>query len=397
MVDQRATKISLTRSGRSRAEFVPGWPTLPPQSLVFGHGAAPAFPFTAPRLRWIYRATNAIYHLFSALPLRRDDVVLVPDYHSGNEVWAMRAAGANLVFYPIGRDRRPDMRALKRLFAEHKPRVLYSIHYLGWPQPLDELQALCADGDALLIEDCALSMFGRHRGRPLGSIGDYSIYCLYKTFAAPNGGLLVENGAPLPALDDLEFRRCGALSTAGRTSELVVEWARSLAPTVGAALQRAKHGVGSALTRLRVERELIGNIGFNHDAVDLAISPLSQRLAAGIDADYIRARRRDNFAYLRANLPARVAVLADDLGDDACPLFLPLRVNDKDGLSGALNERGITALEFWNYGDADARRFEGEDSRYMRRHVLGLPIHQQVSRRQLDYMAEQMSDLVHFC
>lgn len=396
-MDQRASKISLTRSNVGRAEFIPGWPTLPPQSLLFGSGAAPEFPFTAPRLRWIYRATNAIYHLFSALSLNADDVVLVPDYHSGNEVWAMRAAGANLVFYPIGRDRRPDLEALKQLFLKHKPRVLYSIHYLGWPQPLDELQALCADGNTLLIEDCALSMFGRHRGRPLGSIGDYSIYCLYKTFAAPNGGLLVENGAPLPALDKLEFRSCGALSTAGRTAELVVEWARSFAPTAGAALQRAKHRVGRALTKMHVERELIGNIGFDADAVDLAISPLSRRLAGHIDANAIRERRRENFTYLRANLPARVAVLADDLGDDACPLFLPLRVNDKEGLSRALNERGITALEFWNYGDSEARRMEGEDSRYMRSHVLGLPIHQEVSVRQLDYMAEQMADFVKFC
>ena len=74
-----------------------------------------------------------------------------------------------------------------------------------------------------------------------------------------------------------------------------------------------------------------------------------------------------------------------------------MRVRDKEGLSRALNERGITALEFWNYGDADARRVEGRDSRDMRKHVLGLPIHQQVTRTQLDYMAEQMADLAHFC
>ena len=380
-----------------RAEFVPGWPTLAPHALLFGTGAAPAFPFTSPRLRWIYRATNAIYHLFSAMPLRPGDTVLVPDYHSGNEVWAIRAAGARIVFYPINGDRRPDLPALKRLFLKHRPRVLYAIHYLGWPQPLDELQALCDAGDAILIEDCALSMFGRYQGRPLGSLGDYAVYCLYKTFAAPNGGLLVENGAPLPQLDGLQFRRCGAVSTAGRTAELLVEWARSLAPATGAALQRAKHRVGRAMTDLHIERRQIGNIGFDHAATDLAISPLSVRLARGVDAGAIREARRANFTYLRGNLPARVSVLADDVGDDACPLFLPMRVRDKEALSRALNERGITALEFWNYGDADARRVEGRSARDMRKHVLGLPIHQQVTRTQLDFMAEQMADLTHFC
>ena len=94
MVDQRASKVGLMRTAR-RAEFVPGWPTLAPHALLFGTGAAPVFPFTSPRLRWIYRATNAIYHLFSAMPLRPGDTVLVPDYHSGNEVWAIRAAGTS--------------------------------------------------------------------------------------------------------------------------------------------------------------------------------------------------------------------------------------------------------------------------------------------------------------
>src|SRR5690606_16241788 len=252
------------------------------------------------------------------------------------------------------------------------------IHYLGWPQPLTELQALCDANDSLLIEDCALSMFARFEGRPVGSIGDYSIYCLYKTFAAPNGGLLVENGEPLPKLDALQFRRCDALSTAGRTAELLVEWARAKAPNAGAALQRAKHRVGRALTDMKIERRQIGNIGFDHDAVNLAISPLSKRLARGIDAAAIRETRRANFTYLRGILHSRVAVLAADVGEDACPLFLPMRVRDKEGLSHALNERGITALEFWNYGDAEARPVEGRDARYMRKHVLGLPIHQQV-------------------
>jgi hypothetical protein len=37
-------------------------------------------------------ARSGIYHLFRALNLKPFDQVLVPDYHSGNEVAAMRAA-----------------------------------------------------------------------------------------------------------------------------------------------------------------------------------------------------------------------------------------------------------------------------------------------------------------
>ncbi len=79
-------------------------------------------------------ARSGIYHLFRTLNLKPGDKVLVPDYHSGNEVAAIRAAGASVVFYPIKRNLEPDLEALTRLAAQGA-RVIYVIHYLGWPQP----------------------------------------------------------------------------------------------------------------------------------------------------------------------------------------------------------------------------------------------------------------------
>ena len=61
-------------------------------------GAAGCFPFNAPHRLSFYRARNAIYHLFRALLETNPGLtVLAPDYNSGNEILAMRAAGAALV------------------------------------------------------------------------------------------------------------------------------------------------------------------------------------------------------------------------------------------------------------------------------------------------------------
>src|SRR5204862_512234 len=73
-------------------------------------------------------------------------------------------------------------------------RVLYVIHYLGWPQPILELRELCKERGIVLIEDCALSLLSQFNGRPLGTFGDYSVFCLYKTLPVPNGGMLIQNG-----------------------------------------------------------------------------------------------------------------------------------------------------------------------------------------------------------
>jgi hypothetical protein len=93
---------------------------------------------------------------------------------------AIQAAGATIVYYPILRNLEPDLDALSRL-AKLNPRVIYVIHYLGWPQPMKEIAALCRERGSILIEDCALSLLSEPNGTPLGASGDYSVFCLYKT------------------------------------------------------------------------------------------------------------------------------------------------------------------------------------------------------------------------
>ena len=64
---------------------------------------------------YFYRGRHAIYHLIRALHYGPEDVVLVPEYHSGNEVWAIRAAGARVRFYRVRRDLGPDLDQLEEL------------------------------------------------------------------------------------------------------------------------------------------------------------------------------------------------------------------------------------------------------------------------------------------
>jgi hypothetical protein len=51
------------------------------------------------------------------------------------------------------------------------------------------------------------------------------------------------------------------------------------------------------------------------------------------------------------------------------------------------------ATELWNEGDPSVASHEAEDSRFLRRHVLELPIHQDLSLPHIDYMARQVREL----
>ena len=162
--------------------YVSSWPGLTLRELFSPLSFSPAsgrplpYPLNAPRRNAFYVARSGIYHLFRSLRLMPEDIVLVPDYYSGNEVSAMQAAGASLVHYPILSDLQPDLEELARLAKKHHPRVIYVIHYLGRPQPMTEFTALSQEHGSILIEDCALSMLSEPGGKPLGTFGDYSSF-----------------------------------------------------------------------------------------------------------------------------------------------------------------------------------------------------------------------------
>lgn len=369
-----------TFQGLSAADFVrPSRPRPEP------------YPFAAPHQVRFYRARNAIYYLFERLCAARGRLrVLVPDYNSGNEVLAMREAGADMRFYPVGPDGQIDVAIAEEWCDRLQPDVFYVIHYLGWPQPMRELSSLCRRRHMWLVEDCALALLSTLGGRPLGTFGDWSVYCLYKTLPVPNGAILVQNTRPVDALGQLPLRRASAASVAGRTAELVVQRLRSRADRVGKALQMVKRTAGRAAGALEVSRATVGDIGFTRSDVDLSISPLSSRLLRRLDLESIREKRARNFRHLASQLDGRVDALHHDAADGICPLFFPLLVADKRDAAARLRRRGIEPLEFWNHG---AGVDSSATTTFLRTHVLGLPIHQDLTPRHMDYMVQHVLDL----
>jgi len=370
--------------------YAAAWQGLAPADLLRpATKRALPFPFGTDRPTFFYRARNAIYHLARALRLDERGPVLVPDYHHGNEVAALRAARVKVEFYPIRRDFGPDLDAL-----DHQCRsgigALFVIHYLGWPQPLDPLEALCRKHGLLLIEDCALSLLSEDGGVPLGSRGDYGIYCLYKTLPLPNGGVLVQNNRQLPRLERPRQRPCSRAAVVGRSAELMLEWLRGSADPIGRVLCGAKRTAGRALSALGVRREPVGDTGFSVADADLAMSSMCHMLLQKLDYEAIRSRRRANFEQLRRALDGRVTLPRSDLPGGMCPLFLPLLVSDKEAASRELTRRGVGNVQFWNRGDAEADARMTPDVRWLRRHVLEIPIHQGLSASKVDYVAQQV-------
>jgi dTDP-4-amino-4,6-dideoxygalactose transaminase len=350
------------------------------------------YPFDSQPLPF-YRARNAIYYLLKALQASNDRLkVLMPDYNSGNEVLALEAAGATVCYYPVGEDGQVDPADVEHFCEAHQPNILYVIHYLGWPQPIQQLTDLSRRRGIWLLEDCALALLSDAGTKPLGSFGHWSIFCLYKTLPLPNGACLVENSDHLSALEQIDLRHAGLPSVIGQTAELMVRNIRSRSDGLGAAMESMKRATGRAARALDVPRAKVGDIGFNIDEVNLAMSEISARLLKRLDFEDIRSRRIANYRQLAQDLEGFVTPLHSDLPEGACPLLFPILVEDKQAVAELLRGCGIDVLEFWNHGAHDSAH-EGTCARFLRAHVLGLPIHQDLTARHLDYIAAQTARL----
>lgn len=87
-------------------------------------------------------------------------------------------------------------------------------------------------------------------------------------------------------------------------------------------------------------------------------------------------------------------MLRTDLPDGVCPLFLPILVSDKEAAARALKDRGVEAVEFWNQGDLLGSLAEGADARHLRRHLLEIPIHQDLGDEAIDFASDQVLAVV---
>jgi dTDP-4-amino-4,6-dideoxygalactose transaminase len=325
-----------------------------------------------------------------ALRLGRGDVVLAPDYHHGNEILAMKATGVEIRYYPVQKNLDADLDALVRLCeVEPRPRALYVTHFIGWPQPLDVIQPLCRDKRLLLIEDCALSFMSDYDGKPLGTFGDYSVFCLYKSLPLPNGGVLVCNRGPD---EDLELQPCSALSVMSRSTELTLHWVRMRSDTFGRALIALKRTTGMALNLGKVRRNPVGDTGFDIGGANIRMSPVCHTLLWRFQYEQIKEARRRNFQILADRLRERVAVIDRKLSDGVCPLFFPLLVKDKPYAADLLLKRGIETIEFWNAGDPEAYQ-SGSAAAFLRRHLLEIPIHQDVTAEAAGFISEEIVKL----
>jgi len=351
------------------------------------------FPFDQPGLRYRYFARNAVWDAVQLLGLAGKKV-LVPAYHHGVELETLLAAGVQPVFFRVDSQMRADFEDAKAKSAGAA--ALYVIHYAGFPQDMHAARQLANELGVPVIEDCALALLSRDGEKPLGSFGDLSVFCLYKTIPVPNGGALLARGDYAKKLDLLAPVRPPAL--ASTASHLIGNMLSNLELRTGEVGRRVRQAMRAAgrwvVRRANVERVATGTQHFNIDDVQLGMSAASHLVLRNQDTAGIVECRRRNYFLLYAMLRDVAPPVTGELKPGVCPLFYPMPVDDKAGAMARLLARGVETVDFWRVRHPAVPPGLFPEVDRLRERVLELPVHQDLSPADAEHVATCVRELL---
>ena len=352
------------------------------------------FPLAYDRIRAYSLGRNAVFHGAQALGLARGDEVLFPSYHSGTEAAPLMHLGCKLRFYGVSSDLGVDLDEIEAKIGP-RTKAIYVIHFFGFQAPIEAIRSLADRRGLWLIEDVALGFLGKISGRPLGTWGDVSIFCLYKSMPVAAAGVLAVNNAdvPLPPEPD----RGEFYSDLNLIVKHVIHHWDLHGGRIGRLARRAveaccKRVVSGARLHLSSPESLL----FEPELLDRGMGLVTRTLLQYFDYDSVIHRRRANYAWLAQRLKnTGVAMLREDLPAGSVPLFFPILVDDKFRTVDALDRAGIEAVPVWGIHHPYLRRGEFPGTEFLVDHAVEIPIFQDLTERHLERIARDVVRLCH--
>ncbi len=143
--------------------------------------------------------THALEMSALLLDIQPGDEVIVPSFTFVTTVNAFVLRGAKPVFVDIKPDTlNMDETLLEGLVTE-KTKVIVPVHYAGVGCEMDGIMAVAGKYDLAVVEDNAHALFGKYKGKYLGTFGTMAVQSFHETknFTSGEGGALLINDPAL--------------------------------------------------------------------------------------------------------------------------------------------------------------------------------------------------------
>lgn len=349
--------------------YINVWPPLPFEPYARRPLRKLPFPLGESHCRIFSLARQGLFMGIKALGLEPGDEILVPAYHHGSEIEALIRAGIVCRFYDAGQRLEPEEKDLEALLGT-RVRALYLTHYLGVPQDAARWRAWCDENDLLLIEDAAQAWLSSRDGTPVGSHGDLSIFCLYKTFGLPDGAAVISNSPPEPPRSG---RYMGIARVASRHGlYLAQQWGW---------LAELRHRLERAGEHDPERDFALGNPG-------RAPYATTGFLLGRVMDPAVQTARAANYAFLLKRLKSFVPEDFAHLPAGASPFAFPIWSDRKEELLDRLARQGVAAVNFWSVPHPCLPTADFPRAGALRKSIIALPVHQELGVRELERIVD---------
>lgn len=148
-----------------------------------------------PRVLLTTSCTHALELAALLLDIQPGDEVIVPSFTFVSTINAFVLRGAKPVFIDIRRDTlNMDEAQLSRLVTQHT-RAILPVHYAGVACEMDAIGEIAAKHNVAIVEDNAHGLFGKYKGKYLGTFGALATQSFHETknLTCGEGGALLIN------------------------------------------------------------------------------------------------------------------------------------------------------------------------------------------------------------
>ncbi len=148
-----------------------------------------------PKILLTTSCTDALEMCGLLLDIHPGDEVIVPSFTFVSSINAFVLRGGRPVFADIRRDTlNIDETQLERLITP-RTKAIVVVHYAGVGCEMDTINAIAAKYNVPVVEDNAHGLFGKYKGRYLGTLGALATQSFHETknFTCGEGGALLIN------------------------------------------------------------------------------------------------------------------------------------------------------------------------------------------------------------
>jgi dTDP-4-amino-4,6-dideoxygalactose transaminase len=343
---------------------------------------APARFVSPPGSLSVTTGRTGIFLAARAAKRRHSGPAIVPSYICDSVVVALRRAGMEVHYYPIGTSLTVQGDLLVDVIERYSPALVVIVHYFGFPAAPDLFNRLGAlRRRFFVLEDCAHGSWIESSRPVVGLHGDFVLTSFRKYLGVPDGGLLLNRSSePIVAPPEVNAD--------------FVRWRLAAKLLRGA---RLTGGVGPVADGVYLDLFRAAEDALDRDVPIGAMSSVSAALVrAECPRDRMR-KRRMNYRHVLAAIKSRdrvrrlVQPMFEKLPSAVSPLVFPVRV--ANGARNRLRQRLMDARVFcpvlWPLPPSVSRR-TFPAAHQLGSEMLGLPIDQRYDAAAIDELIERL-------